>query len=311
MMPMKLAISTEVNLPWKAVYPLTRKQAIMKLVEGGAKYLDYALCEEFQQDESRKDTPFLRDDWREYVIDLRKAVEEKGAAFVETHCVFCNFFDYGNEFDQWLVSKMEQCYEATALLGASVTVVHPIAPPGKEYDREASLIANRDFFRNQADIAAKYGVKLAVENMLSNRLTDGTIYKRCCTTTEELVELVKAIDHPNVGICVDIGHVHYMKEDIYSAVINCREHLIALHVHDNDTWNDNHMPPYTCTLDWEAFYRALNDIGYRGVGMVELLHGCWKLPEAMQEKAIRYFCSLTNYMMSRVTEGGSADEACD
>ena len=299
-MPMKLAMSTELTIPWEAVYPITRKEAIMKIVEGGAKYLDYSICAEFQNEESRVDSPFLRDDWRDYVTDLRKSVEEKGASFIQTHTVFCNFFDYDSEYDQWLVSKMEQCYEATALLGAKVTVVHPIAPPGLEYDRVGSLEANRDFFRKQADVAAKYGVKIAVENMLSNRLYDGSIFKRCCTTTDELVELVEAIDHPNCGICIDIGHTHYMKENVYDAVIKAQKHLIALHMHDNDTFNDSHVPPYASNLDWASFFRALNDIHYEGVGMVELLHGCRRQPEKLQKSAIRYFCELTNWMMDQV-----------
>ena len=296
---MKLAMSTDVLQPMHQIYPITRQEALARLCKSGFRYLDWSICAEFQEEAARKDSPLLKDDWRDFVEDYRKTAEDGGAEFIQTHCVFCNFFA-DNEYDQWLVSKMEQCYEITSMLDVPVTVVHPIAPPGLEYDWEGSLAANRDFFRRQADIAAKYNVKLAVENMLSNRLFDGTIFKRCCTTSDELVELVDAIDHENVGICVDIGHTHYMKESVYDAVHKCAKHLIALHLHDNDTFNDSHVPPYACNLDWESFFRALNEIHYQGNGMLEVLYACRRLPAALQDSMLRYLNHLTEFMMAQV-----------
>jgi sugar phosphate isomerase/epimerase len=226
-------------------------------------------------------------------------VESFGSKFVQTHCVFPNYFDTENPLDVECTAWVPRNLEATALLGAPVTVMHPIAPPGLEYDREGSLIANRDYFRKVGDMAAEFGIKIAVENMLSNRLFDGTIRKRCCTSSEKLLELVDAIDHPNVGVCLDVGHLHYMREPIGAAIRACADKLIAFHIADNDTWNDSHVPPYCGSIDWEEVYQAVRDINYQGGGMLEC-HACWTLPQDMQRKCIEYMNGLCEFMMEQM-----------
>ncbi len=295
---MKLAVTTSLVTPQNSPFPLTEKEAMLRLCEGGFKYLDYGLSREFQHAKVRENSVFVHGDWRKWCEEIRQAVEDKGTTFIQTHCVFPNYFA-DDEYNKWLTAQAELCYEATALIGAPVTVMHPIAPPGMEYDREGSKIANRDYFRKQADIAAKYGVKIAVENMLSNRLFDGGLTKRCCTTTEELIEQVEAIDHENVGICIDVAHTHYMKEDVGDALRMCKKHLISLHMSDNDTFNDCHVTPYNCNLDWEKVYAAINEIGYKGGGMLEI-HACPNMDEDIQMDAIRYLAKLAVWMQKRM-----------
>lgn len=295
---MKLAITTSYVNAQDAVYPLTRREAIKLLCEGGARYLDYNLDREFRHKKSTDNTPFLTDGWRDWCREVRALAESYGTTFVQTHTVFPNYYA-DNEADRFFTGFVGRCLEATALLGAPVTVMHPIAPPGMEYDRPGTVAVNRDYFRRQGDIAAEFGVKIAVENMLSNRLFDGTIFKRCCTTSEELMELVDAIDHPNVGACIDVGHAHYMREHVGDAIRNCADKLIALHIDDNDTFNDSHVPPYFGSLDWEAVYQALRDVHYTGGGMLEC-HACWKLPRELQMEAVRYLADLAEFMMAQV-----------
>jgi sugar phosphate isomerase/epimerase len=40
--------------------------------------------------------------------------------------------------------------------------------------------------------------------------------------------------------------------------------LQALHIHDNDKWQDSHQIPFSMKIDFEAVAKALKDIGYQG-----------------------------------------------
>lgn len=295
---MKLAITTAFVNAQDTSYPISRKEALRMLCEGGFRYLDYNLDRELRNPAARQDSPLLREDWRSWCREMRMLAASCSSEFVQTHCVFPNYFADA-PLDVECTGYVPRCIEATALLGAPVTVMHPIAPPGMEYDRKGTVAANREYFRKMGDVAAEHGVRIAVENMLSNRLTDGSIFKRCCTSAEELMELVEAIDHPFVGACVDVGHAHYMKQSAGDMIRMCGDRLWAFHFADNDTWNDSHVPPYCGTLNWEEVYQAIRDIHYEGGGMLEC-RACWRLPQEVQRSCIRYMADLCNYMMQRI-----------
>lgn len=299
---MKLAINSSIVNKQDALYPLSRMDALKMVCESGFRHLDFNLHREFRIPAAREDSPLLTDGWRDWCCEARETVAGYGAAFIQTHCVFPNYFDKSSPIDAECTAWVPRNLEATALLGAPVTVMHPIAPPGMEYDRPGAMAANRDYFRRVGDMAGALGIKIAVENMLSNRMLDGTIFKRCCTASEELLELVEAIDHPAVGVCLDVGHLHYMHEPIGDAIRACGDKVIAFHLHDNDTWNDSHVPPYCGSIDWEEVYRAVRDINYQGGGMLEV-RACWKLPREMQRECLSYLNDLCEFMMEQMNGG--------
>lgn len=279
----------------------SRLLALDRLCEAGFRCLDY----NFPPDFADAAHPFMTDGWQAWCDTLRERCEGRGAKFIQSHSLTHNYFAGDAEAALWN-DMVDRCILITARLGADVIVMHPVAPPGKEYDADACLAANRDFFRRKAEFAAKQGVRVAAENMLSNRLFDGGLFKRCCTTSAELLALVEAIDMENVGVCVDVGHMHYQGEDVGDGIRRCSGHLLALHLHDNDRSSDQHIAPYSGTLDWEKVYAALSDIGYRGCFTLEVLHACEKLPPAPQLAAMRHLYALADWMQSNITQGGDA-----
>lgn len=297
---MKIAVSTSLISPYTCTEPVTRRAAIERLCAGGLRYLDYNLAPEFQGTGGQAgESPLVTKAWRGWCDEIREACAEHGAQFLHTHCLTHNYFA-ADEASQRLNGWLARAFEATALLGARLTVMHPIAPPGREYDRAACLAANRDFFRRQAETAARFGIRIAVENMLSNRLFDGGIYKRYCTGSDELMELVEAVDCENVGVCVDVGHSHYMGEAPETCIARCAPRLWMLHLHDNDGFNDSHVPPYCGSMDWPSVYRALRTIGYNGCAMLEIQHACERLPAQMQLETVRYVARLAQWMAQQI-----------
>ena len=66
------------------------------------------------------------------------------------------------------------------------------------------------------------------------------------------------------GICLDTGHMNLVGADIPAYVRAVGGRIKALHLHDNDGTDDQHLAPYTGTVPWKATMEALRDAGYEG-----------------------------------------------
>ena len=84
------------------------------------------------------------------------------------------------------------------------------------------------------------------------------------TGIDELLWFVEKLDTPNIGICLDTGHLNLSKNpDQVDFIRRAGKHLKALHVADNEGKSDQHMLPYgRGNIDFEAVVAALREIGY-------------------------------------------------
>lgn len=72
------------------------------------------------------------------------------------------------------------------------------------------------------------------------------------------VQLVKAVDHPNLGLCLDTGHQHLFSGlGAPEWVRRMGKRLVHIHLHDNDRSGDRHWPVGRGTINFEPFYDAV------------------------------------------------------
>ncbi len=108
-------------------------------------------------------------------------------------------------------------------------------------------------------MAADVGVRVAVE-VIPNQLSGAV----------ELVRLIE--DHfegVDVGICLDYGHAHVMG-DLGEAIETVSGYLCTTHLHDTLGRGDDHLVPFSGTIDWAAASVATQKIGYDDVMMFEV-----------------------------------------
>jgi sugar phosphate isomerase/epimerase len=80
------------------------------------------------------------------------------------------------------------------------------------------------------------------------------------STADELIEIA---DPLGLEICWDFGHAHEAKLDHYTELSKIGKRLTMTHINDN--WqgpDDEHLPPFYGTGDWDAACRGLREIGY-------------------------------------------------
>lgn len=131
--------------------------------------------------------------------------------------------------------------EMSASLGGSFIVLHA---PMMACDEKKSW---RQAFKSMGEImpvAERLGVAIAIENMCNDDF--GGI--------DELLER-----HPSalLGVCYDVGHGNVGKADGLLQVEKRAAKVIALHVHDNNGFRDQHELPFTLSVDWAAFARTI------------------------------------------------------
>jgi len=99
-----------------------------------------------------------------------------------------------------------------------------------------------------ASLASKLGVDLLIEpNVVDRRnLVDGRNTLLLFAEAGEIVEFLRAIDHPRVGLLLDVGHLNvsaqtlgFDREEFVDAVAPW---VRGLHIHENDGNADQHRP---------------------------------------------------------------------
>ena len=196
------------------------------------------------------------------------------------------------------VLHMKKCIDGASLLGADSVVYHPVMPEGwgTETDEAFAFSMNVKVFTEVGLYAKECGINVAIENLPFRNIS--------LARTENLRKLVDEINMPNVGICLDTGHVLSMKLNLPEAVKVANEKLFCLHVHDNrGAWDDTHQVPFLCSCVWYEFMDALKEIGYKGVLSLESgATGFSKMPLHLSEMFLKFEAETAKYLASLMDE---------
>jgi len=142
-------------------------------------------------------------------------------------------------------------------IGIGKFVVHPCNEFMVEAYRREHLLRSMDSLDRLAEIAARYGSVIAVENMTPSFLG---------RTMEEMEMLVGVND--KLRVCFDTNHL--LTGSHVEFIEKFADRLITLHVSDFDFEWERHWLPGEGDIDWVAFKNALDRMEYSGVWMYEV-----------------------------------------
>lgn len=123
-------------------------------------------------------------------------------------------------------------------IGAEILVIHSGSHRDNYLDDDAlsiGMAAERDALRELGDVAGEHGVKIAVENIDP---VGAYISRRAYgLRLDTLAEQIARVDHPHVGICLDVGHAYlgakYAGFDYLPAIREIAPMVVHLHLSDN------------------------------------------------------------------------------
>lgn len=192
--------------------------------------------------------------WRDKPIDaLAQALAETGMRLTGV-CVDPRRSIVDPAEREEMVAAVRETIVATARLGRpNLIVASGFRIEGlSEEEHFANAVAA---LRAAADLAEAAGVTLLLEP-LNTRLF-AAMY---LVSTRLGLDLVEAVNSPNLRLLYDVWHSAVMGEDM-AEVLAGRIHLVA-HVQVADMPDRNE--PGTGSLDWSAVVQILQDLGYSG-----------------------------------------------
>ena len=138
--------------------------------------------------------------------------------------------------------RYRQAIALAGRYGAQKVVIHGGYHPLMYYPVwyvEQSILFWKEFLREDP------GVEIVLENVLE-------------TEPQWLADIVKAVDHPRLRLCLDVGHVNaYSKIPVENWLDSFAPWLSHVHIHNNDGTQDQHMALHQGNLSVKDVIRWL------------------------------------------------------
>ncbi|MGQ9479280.1 MAG: sugar phosphate isomerase/epimerase family protein [Thermoproteota archaeon] len=193
---------------------------------------------------------------------IKNAADSLGIRIVQVHGPFGNIdFELSSANPSEREKALRTVFKWIEYIGRlewEVLVLHTVRLKPSENDNiqrvvEKTRLKNIAFFKEAAEYASEYGVKICVENRLEN------IYG---ALPADLLSLIEDVGKDSMGICLDTGHANVNGIDPSVMVEMLKESLAATHIHDNDGHEDQHLSPLMGSIDWPRLLKAFSRINY-------------------------------------------------
>jgi sugar phosphate isomerase/epimerase len=219
----------------------------------------------------------------EHFSKIKERADELGLIISQTHgrCRTNTPQPEHCEYAKWV---SERDLYATSLLGAPACVIHNITT-GRWGLRSADFMhaKNAEFIADIAPFAEKYGVAIGFETFGDSHV-DGKRYIDFFGDSNELIKQYNMTKTKNKVICLDTGHTNkaqcvarehgFEVPGVAESVRIFGKELKLLHLHDNNSYSDQHLPPRWAgsdgAINWDEVMAALDEVGYSGVYNFEL-----------------------------------------
>lgn len=159
------------------------------------------------------------------------------------------------------VELVKNRIDLAARLGGDAVVMH-VYPPTLHPDFAAFNDLLFDQIRRSLDEIEAYArartVRIALENLIDFPAVEAAVVDttHAADNADLIGRLLSAYDSTFLGFCFDSGHA-MLGQDRVERFAPFFRRLVALHLHDNDGIQDQHLPLYTGVVDWEQVARLI------------------------------------------------------
>ncbi len=160
------------------------------------------------------------------------------------------------------VEQLKAWLDLFLAVGVKAAVLHPAGPARYRAGdpKEAILADSLLSLRSLTEYIQATDMVICLENLYTH-----------ASTAAELLDLIAAVASPNLGICLDTGHLNLAGHDQADFIRQAGPYLKALHIADNQGETDQHLMPYgPGTVDWVQLVAALKEVSYQGLFNFEI-----------------------------------------
>jgi len=273
-------------------YYNTLEEGIRRLHKAGYECADLFFCDAIYH--FIPDVFLRNDNWMDETKRIKELGDELGIKFNQSHTPFYRALDPNNLEHDYNEEMIRRSIIASSICGVPWITMHS-SRSFRSNSFDVSLHDNIEYFKPHVELAAKYGVGIAIEN-----LQDTPEGRRFGATTDELLAIVDGLNDPkHVGVTWDVGHANVMKQNQVESLRKIGSRLHALHIHDNRGKYDEHNRPYEGTIIWDEIMKTLKEIKYDGEFTFEVLNlFSVPMPREIEDEAAALLLKMGNYMLT-------------
>jgi len=275
------------------------EDAIRKLAEIGYDAYDFSMF-----GIGADDHPINSSNFESYVHKLRRTADESGIVCNQSHAPFPSYRENDESYNEYIYPLLVRAIQVTGMLGGKIVIIHPaVFSNHKMNDNPKCLETNIELYNSLLPYAKEYNVKIALENMFNWYEGDATASPATCSSPEEFVHYLDALDPDYFVACLDIGHSEMENTGGRSAVEMIRalghKRLKSLHIHDNDLVHDLHNMPFNGKINWDEVMSALKEIQYDGDFTFEADSFLGQFPPELAVDASRLMLQVGRYFVKK------------
>lgn len=227
----------------------------------------------------------------------------------QLHAPYPTYILGNNTMNEYILEVVKKTIQISAFLESSYVVVHPIMLSySLDYNKE--MQANIEFYKQLIPYAKKYGVTVCLENLFHTKR--GHLFESACSDANEAVEYIDLLNNiaeaECFGFCFDLGHANIVGKNIRHFLNTLGSRVKAVHIHDNDSKDDQHMMPFSytvnwgndCVTDWEGFLNGLADIDYKGTINFETHQSFHVFPKPVHKEMLTLTCAIGKYFAGEI-----------
>jgi len=254
-----------------------------------------------------EDPWFVKDDYRDYAVRLKKTLERMEMTCVQAHAPFN--MEYGDAFamEEPHYLELVRAIESAAILGAKCIVVHALELPLVARVEEFEEV-NYQYYKSLQPYCEKFGIQIAVENLFQ---VDEK--RKCCKgmfgSPRELCAILRRLNSDCFTACVDVGHASLTGWEPEHFLLDMEPRFLgAVHIQDTDYLWDRHTLPFTADFNWAAIMAALKKQNFRGPMNLEIFSYLERFPDGLIPDALGMAVKVGRYLIAMMEADSQVSE---
>ena len=262
------------------------EKAMRLVADAGFEAIDFP----FSAYSSTPDSPMMRENWRDWVRQVRELSERLDLPIWQAHASWEQAI--GENFRYEAPHEVYfRTMEACRTVGCKHLIFHPLRQP----DRVDSMAMrqrihdyNVRWFHDLVSAAEEFDVTINLENTFDSHHTQrpGDL-PYPYTTAQDMIDLMRDIGSSRVAICLDTGHANISAQDIPAMIRAFRGDLATVHLNDNygyvtPIYEDLHLFPGYGRIEWDEVLRALREVRFRGNYNIEPISELKRMPDSVR-----------------------------
>lgn len=195
-------------------------------------------------------------------------IKKNGLMIGQAHAPFPTYVPGKPESLDRIISITIQCLKFCQIAKIPYLVVHGVKDP--QLDQKTLDAYNDKLYSSLIPTLLEGDTVVCAENLWNRSPQDENVLAPAHGSDAEAIaafldDLNARAGKEVFGLCLDTGHLNLLGLDPVAFIRTVGKRIKVLHIHDNNGGpEDQHLAPYTGTLDFQKVMTTLAEVGYDG-----------------------------------------------